>query len=85
MFDLVTTIMLLGRGFGEGNAFFAFLLGTFGPVGFIVGKLAFTVGPILMIEYARTKRPESAEAGAWIAFLLYFFLYVRHIVQAFWS
>lgn len=78
LFDLVTTVILLGRGMGEGNPLFAWLLG-FGIWPFVLGKVVFLAGPILILEYARTKNPELAEIGTWVAFLAYLMLYVRHL------
>ena len=82
MFDLVTTLMLLNQGFGESNPLFASLaaMGT-GP--FVLGKLVFVVGPILLLEYVRTKHPTSAEQGTWVAAGFYGFLYVLHLVRHF--
>lgn len=74
LFDLVTTIMLFGQGMGEGNPLFAWLL-QFGPWAFVMGKVLFLAGPILMIEYARQKHPTTAEQATWIAFLAYAALY----------
>ena len=70
--DLMFTIMLLGRGFGEGNPIFRFLLQEFGPAGFIGGKVFLLAGPVLLLEWVRTKKPVSAEQGTWIAFIAYF-------------
>ncbi len=70
--DLIFTIMLFGRGFGEGNPLFRGLLHTFGPTGFIGGKVVFIVGPVLLLEYVRTKNPKSAEQGTWLAVVVYF-------------
>ncbi len=79
LFDLVTTLMWLNMGHGEGNPFFARLaeLGT-GP--FVLTKLAFLVVPILALEYARTKRPLSAEIGTWVAALAYAGLWGSHVL-----
>lgn len=69
--DLVMTMILMGQGFQEGNPIFRGLLRDFGPTGFIVGKVFFLAGPILILEFVRTKRPTSAEQGTWIAFAAY--------------
>jgi len=70
--DLVFTIVLFGRGFGEGNPLFRTLLNLLGPAGFISGKVLFLVGPVLLLEYVRTKHPKSAEQGTWVAVIVYF-------------
>lgn len=79
--DLLFTIALLGRGFGEGNPLFRWLLHEFGPVGFIGGKVFLLAGPVLLLEYVRTKSPKSAEQGTWIAFAVYFTLLVLQFVR----
>ncbi len=78
-FDLVTTLMWLNRGGGEGNPFFAFLASQ-GSLALVAGKLAFLFLPVMALEYARTKRPQTAELGTWVAAILYLFLYTRHIL-----
>lgn len=80
LFDLVTTMMLLNRGFGESNPLFAPLLRFGGPV-FILAKLIFLIGPILLLEFVRSKHPKSAEQGTWIAFLAYAALYITHLAR----
>lgn len=80
LFDLVTTLILLNRGFGEANPLFASLL-EYGHWVFVLTKLAFVIVPILMLEWARTKKPILAEIGCWSAFLLYFVLYVGNFVR----
>lgn len=70
--DLLFTIALFGRGFGEGNPLFRTLLHMFGPIGFIGGKVVLLAGPVMLLEYVRTKRPDSAEQGTWLAFVVYF-------------
>lgn len=80
LFDLVTTIILLGQGFAEGNRLFAWLL-QFGPWVFVFGKVVFLAGPILILEYARTKKPKVAEVGTWIAVVAYLAMYVPHLWQ----
>src|SRR5687767_2109880 len=82
MFDLVTTLMLLNQGFGESNPIFARLAAQ-GSLAFVLGKLLFLIGPILLLEYVRTKHPSSAEQGTWIAAIFYGFLYVLHLVRHF--
>lgn len=80
LFDLVTTLMLLQRGFGESNPLFGPLLRYGGPV-FIGAKILFLVGPILLLEFVRTRNPRSAEQGTWIAFLAYAALYIAHLAR----
>lgn len=82
-FDLVTTLFWLHIGFGEGNPFFAAIAARFGGIGFAIAKLIFVFVPVGILEYARTKRPTTAELGTWVAFLAYGFLYLRHLVQYF--
>lgn len=79
MFDLVTTLMWLNAGHGEGNPLFAFLASK-GSFAFVLGKLAFVVGPLLIIEWARSKRPVTAEIGTWIAALAYTYLWGSHVL-----
>ena len=79
-FDLITTLMWLNRGGGEGNAAFA-TLARHGSLALVAGKLVFLFIPVLMLEYARTKRPVSAEIGTWVATLAYFALYANHLLQ----
>lgn len=78
--DLVATILLLGAGMGEGNPIFARLL-QYGPWAFVLGKAAFLAGPILVIEYARTHHPESAEQATWIAFCAYAALFSIQLLR----
>ncbi len=72
--DLIFTLVLMRQGLQEGNPIFRNLLHEFGPTGFIAGKIVLLVGPVLLLEYVRTKNPKSAEQGTWIAFAAYFFL-----------
>jgi len=80
LFDLVSTILLFGRGFGEGNPLFSWLA-AMGPFPFVCGKVVFLVGPILILEYARKTRPETAEVGTWAAFVVYATLYVLQLLR----
>ncbi len=82
-FDLVTTLFWLHIGFGEGNPFFAAIAARFGGIGFAIAKLIFVFVPVGILEYARKKRPITAEIGTWVAFLAYGFLYLRHLVNYF--
>ena len=80
LFDLITTILLLGRGMGEGNPIFSWLL-QLGPWTFVLGKVLLLAGPILIIEYARQKHPETAEQATWIAFVAYAILYGAQLMR----
>ncbi len=82
LFDLVTTMMLLNQGFGESNPLFGPLL-RFGGLAFVLAKVFFLAGPILILEFARTKHPRSAEQGTWIAFVAYTALYLSHLARHF--
>jgi hypothetical protein len=82
MFDLVTTMMFLNQGFGESNPLFA-RLAAGGTLPFVLGKLLFVVGPIMLLEFVRTRHPKSAEQGTWIAVAFYVLLYVAHLVRHF--
>jgi hypothetical protein len=81
MFDLVTTLLLLAQGFGESNPIFNHLLETGGIAAFVSAKIFLVAGPILLLEYVRKHRPESAEQGTWIAAGFYGMLYVMHLVR----
>ncbi len=78
-FDLITTLIWLSRGGREGNQFFA-MLASHGSLPLVAGKLAFLFIPVLVLEYARAKRPVSAEIGTWVAVVGYLILYVPHIL-----
>ena len=80
LFDLLTTILLLGRGLGEGNPIFNSLL-AIGPWAFVLGKVVFLAGPILIIEFARKSHPTTAEQATWIAFAAYAILYVTQLMR----
>jgi hypothetical protein len=80
LFDLLTTVMLFGRGMGEGNPLFAWLL-QFGPWAFVLGKVLFLAGPILIIEFARQRHPQSAEQATWLAFGAYSCLYIVQLLR----
>ena len=79
MFDLFTTMMWLNAGYGEGNPLFA-LLASHGSYVFILGKLVFLVLPLMLIEWARTKRPITAEIGTWVASVAYMYLWGSHVL-----
>lgn len=78
-FDLLTTMLLVMRDFGEGNPLFRWLL-QYGFVPFALAKLAFVIGPILLLEWVRTKKPDVAEKGTWVAVAFYALLYVRQLL-----
>jgi hypothetical protein len=80
LFDLVTSLLLISRGFGEANPIFSWLL-RFGSPAFAIGKAVMLAGPILVLEYVRSKDPRKGDAGTWIAVVLYAALYVSHIVR----
>lgn len=81
LFDLVTTLMLLRQGtVAESNPLFAPLL-RYGAPGLILGKLVFLVGPVLILEFARTKHPKTAEQATWVAFVAYALLYGSHLIR----
>lgn len=82
LFDLVTTMMLLNQGFGESNPLFGPLL-RYGGAAFVLAKVVFIVGPVLLLEFVRLRHPKSAEQGTWIAFAAYAVLYVAHLVRHF--
>ena len=76
-----STLCLVTIGlFDLGNRLFAWLL-QFGPWAFVFGKVVLLAGPILILEYARTKKPEVAEAGTWITVVAYLAMYVPHLWQ----
>jgi hypothetical protein len=77
-FDLVTTLVWLNMGHAEGNPLFAWLAG-YGGFALVGGKLLFLFGPVLILEWARVRRPVSAEIGTWLALILYLWLYVGHL------
>ncbi|HWP31734.1 MAG TPA: DUF5658 family protein [Fimbriimonadales bacterium] len=80
LFDLVTTLFLLNQGFGEANPIFANLAKK-GEWALVSGKLMFTIIPLLILEWARTKRPFTAEIGTWTAFIAYTWLYVLNLLR----
>jgi len=79
VFDLVTTLMLLGLGMHEGNPFFAQYAQS--PLALAATKILFLAGPIALLEFARKYSPRSAEQGTWVAAGAYFTLYVLHLIQ----
>ena len=79
MFDLVSTLVWLNAGHGEGNPFFAFLASR-GSFVFVLGKMAFFALPLMTIEWARTKRPLTAEIGTWVAAAAYIYLWGSHVI-----
>jgi hypothetical protein len=79
MFDLVTTLMWLNSGFGEGNPLFG-PIAERGLLPLAVAKLGFLIGPVLLLEIARRYRPVTAEVGTWFAAGAYLYLYVGHLL-----
>ena len=45
-----------------------------------MAKLVFLIVPVLMLEYARKKRPLTGEIGTWIAAGAYLYLYTSHLL-----
>ncbi len=80
MFDLVTTIMWLNAGQKEGNPFFAYVA-AHGNFALAAAKIVYLVIPIAILEYARSKKPLTAEVGTWVAVGGYAYLYVGHLLQ----
>lgn len=80
LFDLVTTLIWLNAGMAEGNPLFAWLA-SHGSLPFVMGKLAFVALPIMAIEWARRRRPVTAEIGTWVAAGAYAFLWGSHVVR----
>ena len=80
MFDLLTTLLLLGFGMKEANPVFSGLL-SHGILVFSLAKVLLLGGPILILEFARKTRPLSAEIGTWVAAGLYAYLYVSHLLH----
>lgn len=78
MADLVTSLIWLHAGYGEGNPLFAWLA-HHGSLPFAIGKVLFLAGPIAILEYARKFRPTSAEVGTWAATLLYLLFLGLHV------
>jgi hypothetical protein len=81
MTDLITSLIWLNAGFGEGNPLFAWLAGH-GSIPFAAGKIIFLAGPIGILEYARKFKPRTAETGTWIATALYLLFLALHIRSA---
>jgi hypothetical protein len=79
-FDLVTTLIWLNMGGLEGNPLFAFIA-SFGSLPLVAAKFTYLLIPVAILEYARMKRPTSAEIGTWLAAGLYAYLYVGHLLQ----
>jgi len=79
-FDLVTTLIWLNRGGLEGNPLFS-MFASMGSFALVFAKLAFLIIPVLILEYARSKRPASGEIGTWVAAGAYAFLYIRHLLS----
>ena len=84
MADLVTSLMWLSKGYGEGNPLFAWLA-SHGSLPFALGKVAFLAGPIAILEYARKFKPRTAEYGTWLATFLYLLLLSTHVRTMFYG
>lgn len=80
LLDLVATLAWLGLGHQEGNPLFRTLWEA-GPSVFILGKTAFLIGPVVALEFARTKSPLSAEQGTWIAACAYLALWGTQLLR----
>lgn len=78
--DLVATLAWLGLGHQEGNPLFH-ALWQIGPSAFILGKAAFLIGPVALLEYARKRSPLSAEQGTWIAAAAYLALWGTQLAR----
>ena len=81
MFDLVSTLMWMNQGHGEGNPLFAAIARDGGSIAFAGAKLIFLAVPIGLLEVVRKSRPVSVEQGTWLAAAFYFCFYAAHIVQ----
>ena len=79
-FDLVTTLLWLHAGQAEGNPFFN-SIARHGSLVLALAKLVFIAVPVAILEFARTKRPISADIGTWLAAALYAALYTSHLIQ----
>jgi hypothetical protein len=74
--DLATTLLWVGRsGAQEANPIFRYYL-AMGPFWFVLAKFVCLLCPILLLEFARVKRPGSAIRGARIAIAGYLMVYV---------
>lgn len=78
--DLISSMILFSIGMREANPFFGPLF-NLSPLYFSIAKVIFLGGPILLLEYSRKHRPWSAEIGTWVAFVLYFYILVSHLLQ----
>ena len=78
--DLVSTLMLMNVGAREANPIFG-PLAAYGSLPFALAKLVFLIGPILLLEFVRTKHPQTAEQGTWVAAGAYFLLYATHLIR----
>lgn len=80
LFDLVSSLIWLHSGYAEGNPIFS-RLAAMGALPFAAAKLLLLAGPVVLLEFVRTKHPKSAEQGTWIAVVAYLALYLRHLVD----
>ncbi|HZT40992.1 MAG TPA: DUF5658 family protein [Chthonomonadaceae bacterium] len=73
--DLATTILWIDRGMAqEANPLFHFFWNQ-GLLAFIAAKYLFLLGPILILEWARWRRPRFALMGLRTGVLAYVLLY----------
>ena len=73
--DLVSTILWIERGLAqEANPLFHYFWNQGVPV-FVAAKYVFLLGPILLLEWARRRRPRFALWGLRTGVLAYLFLY----------
>lgn len=79
-FDLVTTLMWMNSGFMEGNPIFA-AIAAHGSIFFALCKLVFLFGPVLILEFARNRKPMLADCATWFAICAYLGLYGGHLIQ----
>jgi multisubunit Na+/H+ antiporter MnhB subunit len=78
--DMITSLILFRMGYTEANHLFRWLL-HFGVAAFVGFKFVFLAIPILVLEYARTINPKSAEQGTWLAVLLYCAFYAINLTR----
>jgi len=78
--DLVSTLFWLSIGGQEGNPTFARIL-EHGEFYFVVAKLLFLFGPIVILEIVRQYKPKTAELGTRIAIAAYLVLWLTQIVR----
>lgn len=77
--DLVATLGLMKNGGGEANPLFAWLYGSFGPAGMIIGKLGSLALGLGLLARVRREKPRLAEFATWGIAAVYLALLTRHI------